>query len=216
MDKAANQIRSSISIDIGARVGLPSITLLVLILTITATKHSSDLVGTSHKYIRLGNSSSITTAIDSFNASIITTLNDNRRLLTSCRIVGQVTTAIDSSQLISRIVILIDISRFRIITRSCLSHSHSDIIQRITIQIVTAKYSATLHYICISCICIIGNDEGYTIRIYKYFTTDISSSISSSIVKADLLSQATTISIAKDGSLIQINSCRSIGCRSYW
>ena len=58
--------------------------IFVFILAVTTAEHGSNLVGSVNIHIRLRNSSSITTAIDSQYACNTTTVDNNMRLL-ACR-----------------------------------------------------------------------------------------------------------------------------------
>ena len=169
VDIATRQQGRRISIDIGARISVPLLVQVVIILTITTTKDLFYLVGSSHLNISRRNSSSVTSTID-FPNTHVTAVDNHTDLTIRGFIVSQVTTTIDSSKFvsmwhaiirngISRIVRIFCCSCNIIKPLNCLVDSHCYITQGITIQVITTKDTTTFHHISMALVRVIGNIE---------------------------------------------------------
>ena len=109
-----------------------------------------NLVGTFHPDVRLGDGCSITTAIDITDA-YITSLDDNLCLYIT-RFVGQVAATIDGSNLIRwsnviaffRRTSIVVFFRSRYVSFNSLPDIYLHVAQRIAVQVVTTKHTATL------------------------------------------------------------------------
>ena len=168
MDITTFQQGGGIAVDIGTWVIRPVIAIIccILIFTVTTTEDLTYLVRTIHKDIRLGNGSSITTAIDTLDTDV-TSHDSDICLLTRCRrwgIVSQITATIDSGKFITRsnnqfigflssitFEILRGSSRYSLVgsifTRYGLPYRHRHVTLRRAVQVVTAEQTATLHHI---------------------------------------------------------------------
>ena len=111
---AALQQRVGVAVDVGTRVGHPGGAAVggVFVASVTAAEQLFDLVGTLHQHVGLRHRCRVAAAVDILHADVAG-LYDDVRLLSRCRVAGQVAAAIDGRHLVvvSHVVGLVGYSR---------------------------------------------------------------------------------------------------------